>query len=297
MYKAGKVSRRTAAIHGWAAVVGLGLAVTVPGCQASEDIQGNFFTSSPSQRIFVGSVRTDRRLSSCGGLVELMDQFHTLGDPPGISGDFWDHGQLWNDVGAVLTQTERDSKADHKAFPPTTTTMHRPLPAKAPTADSTACPPTSASFEESKALRRRESNRQASRRYRAKHREKVLEAGCLRAAERRARSHGDPDFRARARAASARYQERNREELALEQRQARKKLYIRKHGVAAYSRWRHGNPISPSCALKSPACNADEDNNGDAGDADDEGETLSRPFWDWDNDPFLRRKPVPAVYR
>ncbi|KAJ7853729.1 hypothetical protein B0H14DRAFT_2580330 [Mycena olivaceomarginata] len=82
--------------------------------------------------------------------------------------------------------------------------------------------------------RRRESRRAAQARYRERNREAVLEAGRERSARRRAHlktlQPGDEvleDARAKAREASARYRERNankvrnREELALQQRQRR----------------------------------------------------------------------------
>ncbi|KAJ6463066.1 hypothetical protein C8R47DRAFT_1080101 [Mycena vitilis] len=57
----------------------------------------------------------------------------------------------------------------------------------------------------------RERRRAASARYRERHRTEVLEAGRIRAAERRATLKDDEGSRARAREASARYRSQNRE--------------------------------------------------------------------------------------
>ncbi|KAJ7727336.1 hypothetical protein B0H14DRAFT_2640908 [Mycena olivaceomarginata] len=89
-------------------------------------------------------------------------------------------------------------------------------------------------------------------------REAVLEAGRERSARRRAHlktllQPGDEvleDARAKAREASARYRERkankvrNREELALQQRQVRKRAYIKKHGLYAHIQRRFDAPIA-----------------------------------------------------
>ncbi|KAJ6621292.1 hypothetical protein B0H10DRAFT_2215226 [Mycena sp. CBHHK59/15] len=100
--------------------------------------------------------------------------------------------------------------------------------------------------------RRRESRRAASARYRECHRSEVLEAGRIRAAQRRAYlaslSPGDPAreaARLKAREASARYHAENRELLALKQRKLHKKAFIKKHGVHAYIQRRFDAPPGP----------------------------------------------------
>ncbi|KAJ7206095.1 hypothetical protein GGX14DRAFT_568556 [Mycena pura] len=99
--------------------------------------------------------------------------------------------------------------------------------------------------------RRRESRRAAQARYRERNREAVLEAGRERSARRRAHLKTlDPGnkvlegARAKAREAGARYREQNREELALKQRQVRKRAYIRKHGLYAHIQRRFDAPIA-----------------------------------------------------
>ncbi|KAJ7512296.1 hypothetical protein B0H11DRAFT_2214100 [Mycena galericulata] len=109
--------------------------------------------------------------------------------------------------------------------------------------------------------RQLESHRAASARYRERNRAKVLEAGRKRAAEyvplftvspeytgskvdhrRRAKLKNNEEARERARQASARYRGRNREELALQQRQVRKRAFIKKHGIHAYIQRRFDAP-------------------------------------------------------
>ncbi|KAJ7118005.1 hypothetical protein C8R43DRAFT_1137477 [Mycena crocata] len=88
--------------------------------------------------------------------------------------------------------------------------------------------------------------REASARYREKNRDQVLEAGRLRAAKRRAL--GRSSDRAHAREASARYRESHREELALKQRQVRKRAFIKKHGVHAFIQRRFDVPMPAPAA-------------------------------------------------
>ncbi|KAJ7721063.1 hypothetical protein DFH07DRAFT_784220 [Mycena maculata] len=93
----------------------------------------------------------------------------------------------------------------------------------------------------------------ASVRYREKNREQVLLAGRLQAERRRAIQKKDPDARARAREASARYCARNRDELALQQRQVRKRAFIDKHGVHAYIQRRFDAPLKTKMNDPEPA--------------------------------------------
>ncbi|KAJ7692663.1 hypothetical protein B0H14DRAFT_2651618 [Mycena olivaceomarginata] len=117
--------------------------------------------------------------------------------------------------------------------------------------------PKAKKLNKQQAERRRESRRAASARHRERHRELVLQAGRERAVRRRAHlktlQPGDEvleDARAKAREASARYRERNanevrnREELALQQRQVRKRAYIKKHGIYAHIQRRFDAPIA-----------------------------------------------------
>ncbi|KAJ7166439.1 hypothetical protein C8R43DRAFT_1122003 [Mycena crocata] len=125
--------------------------------------------------------------------------------------------------------------------------------------------------------------REASARYREKNREKVLEAGRVRAAKRRAR--GLSSDRARAREASARYRQEHREELALKQRQVRKRAYIQKHGVHAFIQRRFDAPMpAPAVRPTSPVPSEDPDDAWDFW-----GSNKDAPIIANYDDPCLRR--------
>ncbi|KAJ6627802.1 hypothetical protein B0H10DRAFT_1940795 [Mycena sp. CBHHK59/15] len=113
---------------------------------------------------------------------------------------------------------------------------------------------------------RRELWREASAKYRERHREQVLQVGRQRAA--RARQHlktlkGGAYMRERARErareASARYRMKNREALALKQRQARKRAFIDKHGIHAYIQQRFDAPIPREPESESDSESATDD--------------------------------------
>ncbi|KAJ6455129.1 hypothetical protein C8R47DRAFT_1082863 [Mycena vitilis] len=135
----------------------------------------------------------------------------------------------------------------------------------------------------------RERRRAASARYRERHRTEVLEAGRIRAAERRATLKDDEGSRARAREASARYRSQNREELASKQRKVRKAAYIKKHGVHAFIQRRFDAPM-PSREVESPSPPPDDppEANYDGDDEDNGGRVYAAPLG-WDYDPCLKR--------
>ncbi|KAJ7900468.1 hypothetical protein B0H13DRAFT_2336573 [Mycena leptocephala] len=140
--------------------------------------------------------------------------------------------------------------------------------------------------------RRRESRRAASARYRERHRAQVLEAGRIRAAQRchnlkklSGREYLAERSRLKAREASARYRAENREALALQERQRRKRAFIDKYGIHAYIQRRFDAPI--------PSCEPDSDPE-DAGDENDDlswgdiGPCVSALICDY-IDPCLKR--------
>ncbi|KAJ7094437.1 hypothetical protein B0H15DRAFT_946854 [Mycena belliarum] len=98
-------------------------------------------------------------------------------------------------------------------------------------------------LERMRVERLEESRRVASAKYRDEHREKVLEAGRVRAARRRAALKDDEVAKAKAREASARYRAQHREELALKQRKVRKRAFIQKHGLTAHIQRRFDAPM------------------------------------------------------
>ncbi|KAJ7803374.1 hypothetical protein B0H14DRAFT_2613392 [Mycena olivaceomarginata] len=109
---------------------------------------------------------------------------------------------------------------------------------------------TAPKLSTAKQRRRLESKRAASARYRERHREEVLESERAHAARRRAHlktlKPGDEVLeraRERARLASARYRAGNRDELALKQRQVRKRAFIHKHGLYTHIQRRFDAPI------------------------------------------------------
>ncbi|KAJ7860856.1 hypothetical protein B0H14DRAFT_2576420 [Mycena olivaceomarginata] len=109
---------------------------------------------------------------------------------------------------------------------------------------------TAAKLSTAKQRRHLESKRVASARYRERHRKKVLESERARAARRRAHiktlKPGNEVLeraRERARLASARYRAGNRDELALKQRQVRKRAFIHKYGLYAHIQRRFDAPI------------------------------------------------------
>ncbi|KAJ7871167.1 hypothetical protein B0H14DRAFT_3439621 [Mycena olivaceomarginata] len=116
--------------------------------------------------------------------------------------------------------------------------------------------PKAKKLSKQQAERRRESRRAASAGTvngapRLSHRELVLQAGKEHAVRRRAHlktlQPGNEvleDAHAKSHEASARYRERNREELTLQQRQVRKHAYIKKHGIYAHIQRRFDTPIA-----------------------------------------------------
>ncbi|KAJ6631639.1 hypothetical protein B0H10DRAFT_2207262 [Mycena sp. CBHHK59/15] len=134
-----------------------------------------------------------------------------------------------------------------------------------------------------------ESRCAASVKYRERNRSKVLEAGRLRAAKRRAQQKDDEGPRLmpeRQALDTAPTTFRNREELALKQRKVRKQAFIKKHSVHAYIQWRFNAPI--------PSREVDEED-----DADDDHQGVHNDDYRYDasaaplicdyNDPFLKR--------
>ncbi|KAJ7198755.1 hypothetical protein GGX14DRAFT_401738 [Mycena pura] len=117
----------------------------------------------------------------------------------------------------------------------------------APSGNNTLSRPKDANpaFSNAKARRKSAAHAAAVARYRERHRDAVLEAERLRAAHRRKNLTGEAYLRERERAkeASARYRARHREELALLQRQVRKRAYIKKYGIHAYIQRSFDAPI------------------------------------------------------
>ncbi|KAJ7367230.1 hypothetical protein DFH08DRAFT_949203 [Mycena albidolilacea] len=134
--------------------------------------------------------------------------------------------------------------------------------------------------------RRLESGRAASQCYCEKNRDKVLEAGRLRAAARRMRQQDNPKAKARAREASARYRERNCEELALQQRQVRKKAFIKKHGL--YVHLKRGFAAPPAREPDLPSPGPDDGGDGDTPERYHDPSSGWAAGW-WDNNPCLKR--------
>ncbi|KAK7033874.1 hypothetical protein R3P38DRAFT_3186188 [Favolaschia claudopus] len=103
------------------------------------------------------------------------------------------------------------------------------------------------SRSQAKQQQRRLASADASAKYRDSHREAVLEAGRIRAAARRARLRGDTErdalARLKAKESHQRYREGNRDSLALKARKARKKAFIKRHGVHAYIQRSFDAPI------------------------------------------------------
>ncbi|KAJ7164570.1 hypothetical protein C8R43DRAFT_1122451 [Mycena crocata] len=139
------------------------------------------------------------------------------------------------------------SMSDPRSFRPTT--LHGwPLRLPQCRVDSNNPPSARQACNPAKTERLLVQQREASARYRERNRDKVLEAGRVRAANRRAR--GLSSDRVRAREASARYRDRNRAELAQKQRKVRKRAYIDKHGVHAYIQRRFDAPMPSTAAQR-----------------------------------------------
>ncbi|KAJ7734856.1 hypothetical protein B0H16DRAFT_1467406 [Mycena metata] len=147
-------------------------------------------------------------------------------------------------------------------FPPTHTVMDHPRREPSPTSkpnEGTAQSNTTKFKSVHHARRLRVAHRAASARYRDKNRERLLVEDRLRAARRRAEHRDDPDARARAREASARYRSRNREQLALKQREVRKRAHIKKHGAQAYIYSKYSDKPAPEPVI----CEIREDDEDD----------------------------------
>ncbi|KAJ6511746.1 hypothetical protein DFH09DRAFT_1333634 [Mycena vulgaris] len=149
-------------------------------------------------------------------------------------------------VSGFLRDFSGDEMGSIERVPPSTTLLIPPAATAEPSNLSTICDQVKAKKKRSRAQQQCffESRRQASARFREKNCDKVLEAGRLHAAKRRAAQKRDEEARARAREASAQYRARNRDELAQKQRLVRKRAFLKKYGLSAHIQRRFDAPIS-----------------------------------------------------
>ncbi|KAJ7903742.1 hypothetical protein B0H14DRAFT_3421922 [Mycena olivaceomarginata] len=160
-------------------------------------------------------------------------------------------GLGWGASRQVITQASGHNRKAGVAKPMDLDLTSTIVSSMATTGPTSSKKPKAKKLSKQQIERRRKSRRAAQARYRERNREAVLEAGRERSACRRAHLKTlDPgnevleDARAKAREASARYREQNREELALKQRQVRKRTYIKKHGLYAHIQHRFDAPIA-----------------------------------------------------